>query len=131
MRTAWWFDYVYRQNFWLVVTPSEAELLAWARRRLGVALPPPGDTVRGRATEILLDGGNHGVLVWLHSFDEHSPESAATLAHEMFHAAAMTLGYRGVSVGSRDAEEAMAYYIQFLVRQAMEKLADKRTGGSR
>ena len=60
--------------------------------------------------------------VWLSCFCG-AVEDIGTLAHECFHAATMILDDLGVDTDESDGSEALAYYLDFLVRSALDQLS--------
>ena len=131
MRGNWylsvWYEPVYRQNFWLIVGATDAQICVWAKKELKVELCESikqgwGCTIPFYKEKDGFNGCVISLLRW-----EPNPQMISTVAHEAVHAADFTLGDTcGVSRGdSFDKNEAYAYYVGYITKKILEELATK------
>lgn len=105
----------------LAIGVSDADVLRYLRRHLGRDLTPEevetasieNVSCLGRTSRLL-----GGQLVLRLRYLNPSPESMATLAHEIYHAVFLMMSHIGVTP-SDDSDEAYAYAIQDLTAQAL------------
>lgn len=64
------------------------------------------------------------VIIWLpETFVLEDPYWISVLAHEIFHATEFTLDVAGIKYSIEYSNEAYAYQLQYLFKQAVEKMA--------
>lgn len=101
------YDIIYRENFYVFVGSPKKMEKKFPRFA-------PFDS-KGR-TFYPFDKKWPGVCIWLHKRWDWD-----ILAHEAVHAGNWVLRNKGVGINRRN-DEALAYYVQFIIREAMEAI---------
>lgn len=66
-------------------------------------------------------------FVWIKYFDK-TPDSIGTLSHEILHLVLRICEYKGIPVTTEyNADETVAYLLDFYMRRALEKLFNKKS----
>lgn len=91
------------------------------RRSLTEMLDIPRDSISGRFVGMCSEAYGTVVAIWLRPRVAGVP----VLAHEILHAVQYVLDGKGLSL-SDQTDEAYTYYLEFLLREAMTRLAGSR-----
>ena len=124
---SWWFDAIYRQNYYLLVRANAKDVEKYFKRNLGIEYKATGNP-SGRIIPFVKNNSDlAGIVIWIKKWNG-TPFDYATLAHEMLHAADHTLKECHVEWGNStsDINEAQAYYLGYLMRKALDEIETKR-----
>jgi hypothetical protein len=116
----WWFDKVFRVNFYLLFKASDEQTEEWLKKqKIDVTVSWGG--CGARAIRVTLpEGRGAGVVL---QFPEWSPKPyyLAAVAHECIHASNWVFEDRGAKLDP-DNDEAFCYYHMYLMREVLEAI---------
>jgi len=110
----WFYDPIYRENFYIFYLWDAQKIEAWISENHGVKIELNDDAAAGTYKQ--------GCCTYLRlTTPVDSPKGMQELVHEVTHAALWGLSWRGVVV-SGEQQEPLAYYEGWITREILERL---------